>query len=119
MQCLGHRLRLAHGLAFLGMPVFGVTLAVIGLGRGCGPHLASLALPSGPDQADDTVYELLIDACFAAAHRIVAITPYFVPDPALVMASVLAARRGVTVDLLLPRRSNHRLADLARPPRRA
>jgi len=72
-------------------------------------------LPSGPDQADDTLYELLIDAFFNAEHRIVASTPYFVPEPALLMALTLAARRGVTVDLLLPRHSNHRLADLARP----
>lgn len=79
-----------------------------------GDALAQL-LPSGPDQADDTVYELLIDACFSAQRRIVAITPYFVPDPGLLMAFTLAARRGVVVDLLVPRRSNHRLADLARP----
>jgi cardiolipin synthase A/B len=79
-----------------------------------GEALAQL-LPSGPDQADDTVYELLIDACFNAQRRIVAITPYFVPDPVLLMAFALAARRGVAVDLLVPRRSNHRLADLARP----
>ncbi|MEJ8838031.1 phospholipase D-like domain-containing protein [Ramlibacter sp. AN1133] len=72
-------------------------------------------LPSGPDQADDTVHELLIDACFNAQARILAVTPYFVPDPVLLMAFALAARRGVTVDLVLPRRSNHRLADLARP----
>ena len=72
-------------------------------------------LPSGPDQADDTLYELLVDACFNAEQRIVAVTPYFVPDPALLMALGLAARRGVTIDLILPRRSNHRLADFARP----
>ena len=30
------------------------------------------------------------------------------------MALTLAARRGVAVDLVLPRRSNHRLADMAR-----
>lgn len=78
------------------------------------PPVAQL-LPSGPDQADDTLYELLIDACFNAQERIVALTPYFVPDPALLMAFALAARRGVTVDLVLPRHSNHRLADLARP----
>lgn len=72
-------------------------------------------LPSGPDQADDTLYELLVDACFNAQRRILALTPYFVPDPTLLMAFTLAARRGVVVDLVLPRRSNHRLADLARP----
>ena len=72
-------------------------------------------IPSGPDQSDDTVYSLLISSCFAAQTRIVAVTPYFVPDPTLLMALTLAARRGVSVDLVLPRRSNHRLADLARP----
>ncbi|HET8748242.1 MAG TPA: phospholipase D-like domain-containing protein [Ramlibacter sp.] len=72
-------------------------------------------LPTGPDQADDTLHELLVDACFNAQGRILAVTPYFVPDPVLLMAFALAARRGVTVDLLLPRRSNHHLADLARP----
>lgn len=76
---------------------------------------AAQLLPSGPDQPEDTLYQLLIDACFSARERIVAITPYFVPDPALLMAFTLAARRGVEVDLLVPRRSNHLLADLARP----
>jgi cardiolipin synthase len=72
-------------------------------------------LPSGPDQGDDTVHALLVDACFNARHRLLAITPYFVPDAVLLMALVLAARRGIEVDIIVPRRSNHRLADLARP----
>jgi cardiolipin synthase A/B len=80
-----------------------------------GDRLAQF-LPCGPDQSDDTVYALLVDACFNARHRIVALTPYFVPDEVLLMALTLAARRGVAVELVVPRRSNHRLADLARPP---
>lgn len=70
---------------------------------------------SGPDQADDTIYSLLISSCFTAQTRILAVTPYFVPDATLLMALTLAARRGIAVDLVLPRRSNHRLADMARP----
>jgi len=69
---------------------------------------------SGPDQAEDTIYTLLVSGCFMARSRILAVTPYFVPDPTLLMALSLAARRGVAVDLLLPRKSNHRLADIAR-----
>lgn len=69
---------------------------------------------SGPDQADDTVYDLLVTAAYRARRRIAIATPYFVPESALLMALCLAARRGVTVDLLLPARSNHRLSDLAR-----
>ncbi len=69
---------------------------------------------SGPDQIDDTFYTLLVAGFFASRKRIVAVTPYFVPDSTLLMSLTLAARRGVAVDLLMPKKSNHRLADLAR-----
>ena len=72
-------------------------------------------IPSGPDQCDDTLYALLVMACFRARERIVAVTPYFVPGNSLLMALTLAARRGVVVNLIIPAKSNHRLADLARP----
>jgi cardiolipin synthase len=71
-------------------------------------------LPSGPDQAEDTVHALLIDACFQSRERMLAVTPYFVPDVSLETAMRLAARRGVRIDLCIPARSNHRLADFAR-----
>jgi len=82
-----------------------------------GPACAAGAqlVASGPDQAEDTLYALLIASCFSAQRRILLATPYFVPDATLLMALTLAARRGVAVELLLPRRSNHLLADLARP----
>ena len=69
---------------------------------------------SGPDQVDDTVYPLLLSATYQARQRIALVTPYFVPDAALLMALCLAARRGVAVDLLLPGKSNHPLSDIAR-----
>ncbi len=71
-------------------------------------------LPSGPDQAEDTVQALLLDACYRAERRILAVTPYFVPDASLQLALRLAARRGVQIDLCLPATSNHILADFAR-----
>lgn len=76
--------------------------------------LGARLVASGPDQSDDTIYTLLVSGCFGVHTRILAVTPYFVPDSALLMALTLAARRGVAVDLLLPRKSNHRLADVAR-----
>ena len=78
-----------------------------------GEHRAQL-VPSGPDQAEDTVYGLLLTTLFRAQHRVLAVTPYFVPDDSLLKALCLAARRGVQVELILPARSNHRLADIAR-----
>jgi len=71
-------------------------------------------VPSGPDFADDTLYALLLLACYQARSSIQIITPYFVPDDSLLRALCLAAQRGVQVRLLLPARSNHRLADLVR-----
>jgi cardiolipin synthase A/B len=71
-------------------------------------------LPSGPDQAEDTVHALIIDACFHVRERMLAVTPYFVPDSSLETAMRLAARRGVKIDLCIPAVSNHVLADFAR-----
>lgn len=71
-------------------------------------------MPTGPDQAYDTVLSVLVTACFRAQRRILAVTPYFVPDESLLSALALAARRGVEVDLVIPVRSNHHLADFAR-----
>jgi len=71
-------------------------------------------VPSGPDYADDTLQAVLLLACYRAQTSIAIATPYFVPDESLLQALCLAARRGVQVRLLLPARSNHRLADLAR-----
>jgi cardiolipin synthase len=71
-------------------------------------------LPSGPDQSEDTVQALLLDACFRAERRVLAVTPYFVPDSSLGVAMRLAARRGVRIAVCLPATSNHVLADFAR-----
>ncbi|MEP6872792.1 MAG: phospholipase D-like domain-containing protein [Burkholderiales bacterium] len=76
-------------------------------------HGAQL-IASGPDQFDDTLHALLVTAAYRARSRLAIVTPYFVPDTALLMALCMAARRGVVVDLLLPARSNHRMSDLAR-----
>lgn len=78
------------------------------------PREGAQLVASGPDQADDTVYALLVTAAYRAQRCIALATPYFVPESALLAALCLAARRGVTVDLLLPANSNHPLSDLAR-----
>ena len=71
-------------------------------------------LPSGPDRRDDTAYALFLNAIHRADARVLLATPYFVPDAQLQTAMLLACRRGVDVQLLLPARSNHRMADIAR-----
>jgi cardiolipin synthase len=68
---------------------------------------------SGPDSENDLIYDAFLSAIFEARRRIWIATPYFVPDEAIVHALVLALRRGVSVQILVPLRSNHRTADLA------
>jgi cardiolipin synthase len=78
-----------------------------------GSELAQF-VPSGPDMLTDTVYDIFLNGIFGARERVAIVTPYYVPDEALQHALVLAARRGVKTELVVPARSNHRIADVAR-----
>jgi cardiolipin synthase A/B len=69
---------------------------------------------TGPDQPDDTLRSLLLSAVFHAKRRFAIASPYFVPDSAMLDALRLACVRGVEVTILVPARSNHRLADFVR-----
>lgn len=91
--------------------------------RGAPPAAASPAeangadaqvVASGPDVAGDPLYESLVTAIFTAQQRVWVVTPYFIPDETLARALDLAARRGIDVRLVVPARSNHLAADLAR-----
>jgi cardiolipin synthase len=69
---------------------------------------------SGPDQLTDTFYDLFLCGIMSARQRVALVTPYYVPDDTLQHALVLAARRGVRAELVVPSVSNHRVADVAR-----
>ncbi|MDA1195365.1 MAG: phospholipase D-like domain-containing protein [Planctomycetota bacterium] len=69
---------------------------------------------SGPDTAGDALSDVLTLALVGARRRIWAMTPYLVPDQTILHALLLAARRGADVRVVLPRRSDHFVADLAR-----
>ncbi len=73
-------------------------------------------LPSGPDSPTDAIYDAILTAIFRAERRFWIATPYFVPDEPLARALAVAARRGVDVRIVVPRHSNHGLADLAAGP---
>ena len=77
-------------------------------------HCCAQLVASGPDEVEDTIQTVLVSGAYQAERRIVLVTPYFVPDASLLTALCMAARRGVTVDLLIPARSNHRMSDIAR-----
>ncbi|MEZ4458755.1 MAG: phospholipase D-like domain-containing protein [bacterium] len=71
-------------------------------------------IAGGPDQAADPLYDALLTSMYVAEDRVWLATPYLIPDDGVFHALILAARRGVDVQILLPLRSNHRLADVAR-----
>jgi cardiolipin synthase A/B len=68
---------------------------------------------SGPDVPGDNYYDAVLTALFQARERIWIATPYFIPDEAISRGIMLAARRGVDVQLIVPLRSNHLTADIA------
>ncbi len=60
----------------------------------------------GPDEDFEKLRWTLLGALAVARHSVQILTPYFLPDPAVVSALNLAALRGVKVDIILPSRSN-------------
>jgi len=71
-------------------------------------------VPSGPDLRDDTWHAVLLSACFTAKRRLWLVTPYFVPDESLQNALILAARRGIDLRIIVPKKSDNRLIDWVR-----
>jgi len=71
-------------------------------------------VPSGPDIRGDALFEAIVSAIYACRERIWIVTPYFVPDAAMMQALRIARHKGLDVKLITPRESNHLLADLTR-----
>ncbi len=63
-------------------------------------------VPDGPDERLHHLAQLIAGVVSAARHRVVVITPYFLPDRRLVGALQSAALRGVAVTVLIPQASN-------------
>ncbi len=71
-------------------------------------------LPAGPDMDEDVLEQTLITLIRGAEQRILITTPYFIPTETLQTLLSNSARSGIQVDLLLPEKSNHRIADYVR-----
>ena len=70
-------------------------------------------IDSGPD-ADIYKLEALLGAALAQAKaRIRIVTPYFLPDDRLLFAIALAQLRGVTVDIVIPEKTDYFFLDWA------
>ena len=68
---------------------------------------------SGPDQDVQKIEFLILEAVACARHSIRIMTPYFLPHDQLITALALASMRGVTIDLIVPEKSNRPLVDCA------
>ena len=60
----------------------------------------------GPDEDLDKLQLAISGAISLARHRVCLMTPYFLPNGAMVSALTLAAMRGVEVDILIPEKNN-------------
>jgi cardiolipin synthase len=77
-----------------------------------GEHLVQI-VGSGPDSYAFAVHKVVFTAMNQSSDRLWVTTPYLVPDDALLSALVTAALRGCDVRLLVPRKGDSRLVDLA------
>jgi len=76
--------------------------------------IAVQVVPTGPDRPTELFQDLIVRSIFLARRRVVITSPYFIPNEAMLLALRLAALRGVQVDLVIPRHSDHRMVDAAR-----
>ncbi len=76
-------------------------------------NVALQVIPSGPDRDPESLRHLIVEAIHTARREVTITSPYFIPDEPLTCALTLAVRRGVQVNLIVPRRSDLRVVDFA------
>jgi cardiolipin synthase len=70
-------------------------------------------IPDGPDEHFEIVKMVMLGALAQATGSVRILTPYFLPDAALISALNTAALRGVRVDIMLPEKNNLRMVQWA------
>ena len=69
-------------------------------------NVIARVIPDGPDADFENARWTLLAALAEAQVSVKIVTPYFLPDHALISALNLAALRGVRVDIILPAKNN-------------
>ncbi len=69
-------------------------------------NVVARSIPDGPDEPKMKTAMIMESALASARKRVQIVTPYFLPEQALLSALKQAALRGVQVDILLPEKSN-------------
>ena len=71
------------------------------------------AVTSGPDADVEKIEQVILQALACARRTVRFVTPYFLPDELVTGALAQAATRGITVDVIIPRVSDHPFIDWA------
>jgi cardiolipin synthase len=75
--------------------------------------VSARGVPFDPGEKLDTLRNVLVGALSAARSSVRIMSPYFLPEPALISALNVAALRGVEVDILVPERNDSRVVQWA------
>lgn len=75
--------------------------------------VALRCVPSGPDATLGSTHNMLLGALAIAQKHVRIQSPYLLPDMALIAALATTARRGVTVDIVVPGANNLKLVNAA------
>ncbi|MCC2684385.1 MAG: phospholipase D/transphosphatidylase [Paenibacillaceae bacterium] len=70
-------------------------------------------LVSGPNERWKSIQQVYFAVINAAVHRVYLTTPYFIPDPSILMAIKTAALSGVDVRIILPDKVDYRMVKWA------
>lgn len=76
-------------------------------------NLAARGIADGPDENLDKLHMAILGALACARSTVHVVTPYFLPDSALISALNIAALRGVEVNIVLPQVNNLRMVQWA------
>ncbi|MEM7790649.1 MAG: phospholipase D-like domain-containing protein [Verrucomicrobiota bacterium] len=71
-------------------------------------------IESGPDVKNDPLWEQILILIQEFKEDLTIVTPYFVPDELILQSLLIKAHTGRRIRLVIPLRSNHRVADIAR-----
>ena len=71
------------------------------------------AVSSGPDEDLERIYQIILGALRSASKHVLIMTPYFIPDRALIQALCTAVLAGVKVEILLPEKTDHPIVQRA------
>lgn len=77
-------------------------------------NIPARVVTSAPDADMEKIEYTMLQAIILARKNVCFMTPYFIPDGRFVTELGLAVLRGVRIDVVVPRHSNHAVIDWAR-----